>query len=64
MGSGSVRLEAELPTAKVQESLQISHDSPILKMECMAELENGTPLYYVECYYNGEKYYFSSVMPR
>lgn len=64
MGSGSVRLEAELPSAKVQESLQISHDSPILKMECVAELENGTPLYYVECYYNGEKYYFSSVMPR
>lgn len=27
-------------------------------MECVAYLENGTPLYYVECCYMGEKYFF------
>ncbi len=61
---GKVRLEAELPTSNIQESLGISHDSPVLKMECVAFLEGGAPLYYVECYYIGEKYFFSSVMPR
>lgn len=64
MGHGKVKLEAELPDSNVQASLGIGHDSPILKMECVAYLENGTPLYYVECCYMGEKYFFSSVMPR
>ena len=64
LGHGKVKLEAELPSANVQESLRIAHDSPVLKMECVALLEDGEPLYYVECYYIGEKYFFSSVMPR
>lgn len=64
LGHGKVQLEAELPSQKVQESLQITHDSPVLKMECVAFLDSGMPLYYVECYYIGEKYFFSTVMPR
>ncbi len=64
LGKGKVRLEAELPGAIVQESLKIGHDSPILKMECVALLESGTPLYYVDCYYIGEKYFFSAILPR
>ncbi len=64
LGVGKIKLEAELPSVVVQESLEIGHDSPVLKMECVTLLESGTPLYYVECYYNGEKYFFSAILPR
>ena len=43
---------------------QIGHDSPVLKMQCTTMLEDGQPIYYVECYYIGEKYFFSALLPR
>lgn len=64
IGEGKIRLEAELPGIEIQKSLGISHDSPVLRMECTTLLEDGTPLYYVECYYVGAKYYFSTILPR
>jgi len=64
MDSGKIRLEAELPSPVVQEGLKLAHDSPVLKMECTMVLEDGRPLYYVECYYSGEKYFFSVNLPR
>lgn len=64
LGNGKVRLEAELPDTAAQKYLKISHDSPILKMKCVTLLEDGTPLYYVECSYVGERYSFSAILPR
>ncbi len=64
LGNGKVKLEAELPNATIQKYLKIGHDSPILKMECVTLLEDETPLYYVECFYIGERYFFSAILPR
>lgn len=64
LGIGKVKLEAELPDTIVQKYLKISHDSPVLRMECTTLLEDGTPLYYVECSYIGERYFFSAILPR
>lgn len=62
--SGKIRLDAEMPSTKIQKGLQIGHDSPVLKMQCTTMLEDGQPIYYVECYYIGEKYFFSALLPR
>lgn len=64
MGDGRIKLEADMPGVEIQKSLGISHDSPVLRMECTMLLEDGAPLYYVECYYIGAKYYFSTILPR
>ena len=64
LGNGKIRLEADLPSSVIQESLRLNHDSPVLKMECTTRLEDETPLYFVECYYIGEKYFFSAILPR
>ena len=64
LGNGKIRLEADLPSSMIQESLRLNHDSPVLKMECTTRLEDETPLYFVECYYIGEKYFFSAILPR
>ena len=64
LGVGNICLEADLPSVDVQEALGINHDSPVLKMKCVTLLEDGTPLYYVDCYYIGEKYFFSATMRR
>ncbi|NBJ91138.1 GntR family transcriptional regulator [Parablautia muri] len=64
MGDGRIRLEADMPGIEIQKSLGIAHDAPVLRMECTTLLEDETPLYYVECYYIGAKYYFSTVLPR
>lgn len=60
LGHGSIRLEADIPSRKLQEKLGVSKDSPILLMKCLAMLKNDVPLYYVECFYIGEKYFFST----
>lgn len=64
LANGEVKLEAELPDATVQKYLKIGHDSPVLRMECITRLESGEPLYYVECSYIGERYFFSAILPR
>lgn len=64
LGNGKVRLEAELPDPKAQKLLKISHESPVLKMECTVLLEDGTPLYFVDCSYVGDRYFFSTILSR
>lgn len=64
LGSGIIRLESQMPGARLQEKLNISKDSPMLFMKCLTFLEDHTPLYYVECSYIGEKYFFSAKIPR
>ena len=64
LGYGTIYLEAELPAPKLQEKLNISKDSPVLFMKCLTRLKDDTPLYYVECSYIGDKYFFSATIPR
>lgn len=64
IGSGVIRLEAAIPSAKLQERLNLTKDSPVLFMKCLTHLEDDTPLYYVECSYIGEKYFFSTKISR
>lgn len=64
LGVGSIRLEAEIPNQKLQKKLGIGKDSPILLMQCQVSLIDETPLYYVDCFYVGEKYFFSTKVCR
>lgn len=64
MNHGEISLEAELPTEKVQRLLKISNNEPVLKMSCGVTLDDGSPLYYVYGYYIGEKYRFTTTLPR
>ena len=43
LGNGKIRLEADLPSSVIQESLRLNHDSPVLKMECTTRLEDEPP---------------------
>jgi len=61
---GTVYLESEMPSPEIQNKLQISKSSPVLKMRCVMYLEDDQPLYYVECSYIGDKYFFSATIPR
>jgi len=55
-----ITLEAELPSIQISEYLGISTKSPVLKMKCTLYMHDNIPLYYVDCYYSGDKYIFSS----
>lgn len=61
---GKVLLEAEMPSPYLQNVLNISKNKPVLKMRCTGYLENDIPLYYVECYYVGDQYVFSTITDR
>lgn len=60
IGSGRIRLEAAMPNAKLQAVLGLTKESPVLYMKCLGCLTDNTPFYYVDCYYIGEKYFFST----
>lgn len=64
LGEGTIRLEADIPGQRLQEKLGIAKDSPILLMNCLVYLIDNTPLYYVDCFYIGEKYFFSTKIYR
>lgn len=61
---GLIELEAELADEPTQRVLNVKKGSPMLKMVCSVTLEDDSPLYYVKCYYIGEKYKFSTRLPR
>ena len=64
MKSGRIQLEADLANVKTQQILQIKRDSPILKVNCTVTLEDDQPLYHMVCYYIGDKYKFTTILPR
>jgi GntR family transcriptional regulator len=64
LNHGKISLEAELPPELVQKKLGIDSATPALKMLCTAYLDNAIPLYYVVCYYAGDKYVFTAQLPR
>lgn len=59
MDSGNITLEAEKCSSDIGKVLEIHKNSPVLKMGCVVYLKTQKPLYFVECYYIGEKYIFS-----
>lgn len=61
---GTINLESIIAPNFVQKKLVLPNYSPILLMKCLTFQENNEPLYYVECYYIGDKYYFSTKAPR
>ncbi|MDD3339552.1 MAG: UTRA domain-containing protein [Lachnospiraceae bacterium] len=61
---GNVFLEAEMPKQDVQEKLHLPKRIPVLKMHCTGYSEENQPIYYVECYYSGDKYVFSTTTVR
>lgn len=64
MDFGNITLEAENCSSDISKVLEIDKNSPILKMKCVVYLKTQKPLYFVECYYIGEKYIFSLSIPR
>ena len=61
---GYIELEATLPNKKVQRLLDINADQPVLKMSCYGVKVKDEPLYYVDCWYLGNKYKFTTMLPR
>ena len=61
---GKMTLEAEMPDPQVRDLLKIPKGIPILKMICIFYLSDERPLYYVRSDYIGNKYFFSTQIPR
>lgn len=64
MSEGSYNLEAINSTPKIAKLLDVEDNSAILYMSAVITLENGKPLYYVEAYYVGSRYTFSTHLKR
>ena len=61
---GNLSLEAEIPETHVRDLLGMSKGVPVLKMICIFYLDDDRPLYYVRSDYIGNKYLFSTRIPR
>ena len=64
IGNGHLTIEAVLPNSRLQNLLRIGRESPLLYMRCTGFLKDGTPFYYVDGYYIGERYVFSTNVVR
>jgi GntR family transcriptional regulator len=64
LGKGDFRLEATQATAKIAEMLRIRSHEPVLYMRANVKLSNGKQLYYVDAYYVGSKYVFTTSLER
>ena len=64
MSEGSYNLEAINACSTVSKILDIPENSAILYMEANIFLYDNTPLYFVEAYYIGSRYTFSTVLKR
>lgn len=60
IGSGNIKIEAVQATNLERRRLGLSEHAAVLRMECLCHLKDGRPLYYVECAYDGTKYFFST----
>lgn len=64
IGTANIKLEALEATSVERDRLGLPEHAPVLKMECLCHLKDGGPLYYVECAYDGTKYFFSTKAAR
>ena len=59
-----IKVEAITADSTLQKLLNLKGSMAVLKMTSLMHLDDTTPLYYVVCYHAGDKYEFSTTMPR
>lgn len=59
-----IKIEAITADASLQKLLNLKGSMAVLKMTSLMHLADSTPLYYVICYHAGDKYEYSTTMPR
>ena len=64
MDSIEIKIEATMADSTVQKLLDLKNTSAVLKMTSLMHLSDGTPLYYVISYHAGDKYEYTTTMPR
>lgn len=64
MDTIEMKIEAIPADANLSKLLKLKGSNAILKITSLMHLTDGTPLYYVVCYHAGDKYEFTTVMPR
>lgn len=64
MGLISLKAEAIPADPLLQKVLKIKSGDAVLKITSLMRLEDGAPLYYVECYHRGDRYVMTTTMPR
>lgn len=64
MGLIELKIEAISADPQLQKLLNLKGPVAMLKMTSLMHLTDATPLYYVICYHVGEKYEYTTTMPR
>ncbi|GAB6106684.1 GntR family transcriptional regulator [Fusibacter bizertensis] len=64
LGEGLFKLEAINAPENISKILNLSLNTALLYMEAVVSLKTGAPLYYVNAYYVGSKYIFSTMLTR
>ena len=64
MGSIELKIEAITADASLKKLLNLETSMAVLKMTSLMYLTDATPLYYVICYHAGDKYEYTTTMPR
>lgn len=64
MDSIEMRIEAITADSNLQKLLNLKSSMAVLKMTSVMHLADATPLYYVICYHAGDKYEYTTTMPR
>lgn len=59
-----LKIEAITADAQLQKILSLKESLAVLKITSLMYLEDGAPLYYVVCYHAGNKYEYTTTMPR
>ena len=64
MGNIEIKIEAMTADMHLQKVLNLKGSMAVLKMTALMYLTDGVPLYYVVSYHAGDKYEFTTTMPR
>lgn len=64
MGTIELKMEAISADPPLQKLLSLKGPVAMLKMTALMHLTDSRPLYYVVCYHIGEKYEYTTTMPR
>ena len=64
MDTIEMKMEAITADSHLQKLLNLKGSMAVLKMTSVMHLSDSTPLYYVICYHAGDKYEYTTTMPR
>lgn len=64
MDTIELKIEAITADPPLQKLLNLKGSMAVLKMTALMHLTDSTPLYYVICYHSGDKYEYTTTMPR